>query len=241
MENVILKREKLRNLANLFNRHKIRKVWGDISSLRSLAWEEMRKPSPHFEKWRVPKELVDSVSCKWDSDFEEEARVEYFTDSCWFGNLRWAEALFEGDPTIIKMVDTSGKTGLMTSLIYESHSISRWLLTLPGLDLNIKSEDSANLTAIQWASEVDTPLDIIIKLAKMSTWETLNLKSNVNCTALDMAIEEDQTSIAIYLSWLGTNCKKENKKYREVTLDTWLEAGCEQDAALWAVAANDTR
>jgi len=60
-------------------------------------------------------------------------------------------------------------------------------------------------------------------------------------TALELAVELDQTSTAIYLSWLGAQCKGENRKYDDVTLQTWLDAGCRQDAPLWAVAANDLK
>ena len=38
--------EKLRRLAKLFKRHKICSAWGDVSSLQSLAWEEVRQSSP---------------------------------------------------------------------------------------------------------------------------------------------------------------------------------------------------
>jgi len=57
-------------------------------------------------------------------------------------------------------------------------------------------------------------------------------------TALDEAVKGNKTSAALYLSWLGAECEEENRKYREVTLQTWIEAGCQEDAQYWAVASN---
>ena len=36
----------LRSLANLFKRHNICRLWGDIPGLRGLAWEEIQQSSP---------------------------------------------------------------------------------------------------------------------------------------------------------------------------------------------------
>ena len=58
-------------------------------------------------------------------------------------------------------------------------------------------------------------------------------------TALDCAVVSNNTSAALYLSWLGAECREENRKYREVTLQTWIEAGCQQEAQYWAVVTND--
>ena len=60
-------------------------------------------------------------------------------------------------------------------------------------------------------------------------------------TALDEAVEKDELSTAIYLSWLGAECKDENKKFDDVSLQTWLDAGCQQDAPMWAVAAKNMK
>ena len=52
-------------------------------------------------------------------------------------------------------------------------------------------------------------------------------------TALDLAVKQNRTSTA--------QCKDENRKYDDVTLQTWLDAGCQQDASMWAVAAKDLK
>ena len=57
-------------------------------------------------------------------------------------------------------------------------------------------------------------------------------------TALDLEVKQNRTSIA--------QCKDENRKYDDVTLQTWLDAGCmqlgcQQDASMWAVAAKDLK
>ena len=67
------------------------------------------------------------------------------------------------------------------------------------------------------------------------------MKDSWGDTALDCAVMRINTSAALYLSWLGAECKEENIKYSEVTLQTWIEAGwvCQQEAQYWAVAANN--
>ena len=83
------------------------------------------------------------------------------------------------------------------------------------------------------------PLDIVITLVRLSSWKTVNMKGSDDATALDRAVMCNNTSAALYLSWLGAECREENRKYKEVTLQTWIEEGCQQDAQYWAVAAND--
>ena len=85
------------------------------------------------------------------------------------------------------------------------------------------------------------PLDIVIALVRLSSQETVNRKTSSSNTALDYAVLSNNTSAALYLSWLGAECREENRKYSEVTLQTWIEAGCQQEAQYWAVAANDVR
>ena len=58
---------------------------------------------------------------------------------------------------------------------------------------------------------------------------------------MDWAVRFINTSADLYLSWLGAECEERNRKYREVTLQTWIEAGCPQEAQYWAVAANNIR
>ena len=79
----------------------------------------------------------------------------------------------------------------------------------------------------------------MISLARLSSWETVNLEDRWGNTALDWAARCNNPSAALYLSWLGAECKEENRKYSKITLQTWIEAGCQQDAQYWAVAAND--
>ena len=55
MENVTLDREKLRGLAKLFNH---REVWSYVTSLESLAWEEVRLSSPGLVT-TPPAELIE--------------------------------------------------------------------------------------------------------------------------------------------------------------------------------------
>ena len=39
-------KKKLRSLARMFNRHSICRMWGDLSSLQSLAWEKLWHSCP---------------------------------------------------------------------------------------------------------------------------------------------------------------------------------------------------
>ena len=62
----------------------------------------------------------------------------------------------------------------MFSLCYKHHSLSRWLLSLAGLDTGICN--GVNMTALHWACNVDTPLDIVITLTRRSSWQTVNMQ-----------------------------------------------------------------
>ena len=65
----------------------------------------------------------------------------------------------------------------------------------------------------------------MIVLVRLSSWETVNLKTRLGDTALDWAALLNHTSAALYLSWLGAKCKEENRMYKEgVTWDTWKRA-----------------
>ena len=157
-----------------------------------------------------------------------------FVKACADGNESRAKSLYQADPSIVKL---DGWTGLTYALYGEHHSLSRWLLSLPTLDTNIC--DRSNETALHWACGNDAPLDIMITLAKLSTWDTVNMQDNWGDTVLDDTATIAATSAALYLSWLGAECKEENRQYGKVTLQTWIEEGCQQDAQYWAVAAND--
>ena len=160
--------------------------------------------------------------------------VEEFITKCVAGDESEAKSMVERDPGLHNKQDSEGWTGLMEALRYKRHSLSRWLLSLPGLDTNLRNK--WNDTALNLACYYDAPLDIVIALVRLSSWETVNRKGiNGGTTALDYAIQYNNTSAALYLSWLGAECKEENRKYREVTVQTWIEAGFQQEAQYWAV------
>ena len=114
-----------------------------------------------------------------------------------------------------------------------------------------------NTTALHWAIHFEAPLDIVIQLAKLSSKKTINQKNDKGGwngewdgnTALDDAVELGYDSAAVYLSWLGAECKKENMIYKQVTRDTWWTFAKEngntedilRDMSYWAVAANDKK
>ena len=151
----------------------------------------------------------------------------------------------------VNMKDSGGDTALILALRYRRHSLSRWLLSLPGLDTSIHNED--NITALHIACMYGAPLDIVTTLTRLCTMETVNIKESGGNTALDDAVEFNNTSAALYLSWLGADCKEAYRNcyynsqggkrvkhtFTKVTLQTWIEAGCQQEAQYWAVAAND--
>jgi len=163
--------------------------------------------------------------------------VDAFTERCKRGEESEAAALLERDPGIQNKLDSYGWTGLMAALGYKRHSLSRWLLSLPGLETNIC--DGNSNTSLHKACEYDAPLDIVIALVRLSTWGTVNMKNRYGRTALDWAVLYNNTSAALYLSWLGAACREENRKYKEVTLQTWIDAGCQLEVQYWAVAANN--
>ena len=70
----------------------------------------------------------------------------------------------------------------MLALHFKRHSLSRLLLSLPGLDTSIRNE--VNNTALQKACYKKAPLDIVTTLARLSTLETINMKNNYGDTAL---------------------------------------------------------
>ena len=70
----------------------------------------------------------------------------------------------------------------MLALHFKRHSLSRLLLSLPGLDTSIRNE--VNNTALQKAYYNKAPLDIVTTLARLSTLETINMKNNYGDTAL---------------------------------------------------------
>ena len=170
-----------------------------------------------------------------------------FSVACIRGDESEAKTLVERDPGLYNKQDKDGITGLMGALNGEHHSLCRWLLSLPGLDTSLREE--YDHTALHWACIYGAPLDILITLVRLSTWETVNMKTRETLTALDLAVVRDNASAALYLSWLGAECREEFRNcyftgqgeqltFTKVNLQTWTEAGCQQDALYWAIAAN---
>ena len=165
--------------------------------------------------------------------------VAVFIAKCGAGDESAAKSILEEDPELHNEQDSVGWTGLMMALRNERHSLTRWLLSLPGLDTNLR--ERGNETALHYACYYGAPLDIVIALVRLSSWETVNMKDRIGYTALDWAIRSNNTSAVLYVSWLGAECKEEKRKYKEVTLQTWIEVGPQKDAQYWAVAANYVR
>jgi len=164
--------------------------------------------------------------------------VDAFRVACRRGDVNEAKSIVEMDPEFHSKQDEYGFTGLMIALFYKRYSLARWMLSLPGLDANLQKFGCS--TAFHYACWYKTPLDIVISVARLSSWETVNMEGTaLGHTALDCAVKYDLTSAALYLSWLGAECKEENRKFREVTLQTWIDEGCQHEAQFWAVAAND--
>jgi len=161
--------------------------------------------------------------------------VDAFRVACSRGDEIKAKSIVEMDPKFHSKQDDVGDTGLMIAIYYRRFSLVRWMLLLPGLDSNLKNFDY--LTALHVACWCMAPLDIVISVARLSSWETVNMEDRLKDTVLDWA--GLGTSAALYLSWLGVECKEENRKFREVTLQTWIDEGCQHEAQFWAVAAND--
>jgi len=197
---------------------------------------------------------------------------------CYRGREKEAKALHESlalDTNINSAI--MGTTGLMAALQNSQHTTARWLLSLPGLDTNLR--DHSDRTALHWAVRGNySLLDLVVMIATRSSWLTVNQQDRSGNTALDEAVQNSHIASALYLSWLGVKCKDVNRNcyitririirnpssvekysfsgsqeilsltnsvlkvkrmYRDVTLQTWLEAGCAQQAQFWAVAAND--
>jgi len=172
-----------------------------------------------------------------------------FIRACHAGDENKAKEVYESDQSVLNTTATHvargysfNITGLMAALTEGHHSICRWLLSLPGIDTNNKSViNSVEVhMAFYFAVSYNAPLDLIISLERLASKEkTDGLSANDLRLAADNAVERNQTPTIIYLSWLGAEFKEEHRRFGHVTLQTWLDAGCQQDAPMWAVAAKD--
>ena len=124
----------------------------------------------------------------------------------------------------------------MRSLLYKHHSVSRWLLGRPGIDTALITV--VDDTALHYACQSGALLDIVAQLAELSRRQgSLNLKEVTGWTALDWAVDKAvicdsiaHASIALYLAWLGADCKPCRRRAGPVTFQTWLDEGCQQQA-----------
>ena len=90
--------------------------------------------------------------------------------------------------------------------MYKQHSLSRWLLTVPGLDTIIRID---NKTSLHCAAMFAAPLDILITLAKLSSRETVNMKTRGGYTALDWAV----AGVVAFTGW-GQSAGRITRKIR---------------------------
>ena len=83
--------------------------------------------------------------------------------------------------------------------------------------------DEVNYTALHYAcSRFTTPVDIVITLARLAGRAVLDQADSTGNTALDCAVQWNRTSAALYLTWLGANCKQKNKRFTEVATNQML-------------------
>jgi len=172
-----------------------------------------------------------------------------FLSACREGDEKKARELYENDKSVLNLKlfgVAGGLTGIAHAICHKQYHICRWLLSLPDIDVNMKCGPDGDCSALHIAVSVRLPLELMISVVRLASKETINMKCTIESpyiglTALDIAIKKGEISTAIYLSWLGAQCKDENKKFGDVTLHTWLDAGRHQDAPMWAVAANEPK
>ena len=71
--------------------------------------------------------------------------VDVFITACRAGDESEVKSMVERDPGLHNKQNRFGITGLIVALWYKQHSLSRWLLSLPGLDTSLR--DEYNVTA----------------------------------------------------------------------------------------------
>jgi len=153
--------------------------------------------------------------------------------------------LLDRNPGLLNKQDNHGRTGLMVAVLKRHHSLCRWLLSLPGLDTSLQKQYPApenNCTALHQACIFGAPLDIVIALVRVSSWETVNIRGSLGLTALDYAVMGSNTSAALYLSWLGAECTEEFRfsewEFGSRALKFWGKDASTQEKLSWAIAAN---
>ena len=153
--------------------------------------------------------------------------MEVFCDALGRDDVREAKSIAEMDPGLHNKQDEEGYTGLMAALAYRCHSLSRWLLSQPGLDTSLSSARQA-ITALHYACLYRAPLDIVIVLVRLSSWK------NMRTTPPPPSISAGWKGAPFTSpAWRGA------RRHRKVTLHTWIDAGCPwQDPLFWAIAAN---
>ena len=104
--------------------------------------------------------------------------VQEFITACGAGDESEVKSMVERDPGLYnKQENRYGRTGLIVALNDKQHSLSRWLLSLPGLDTSLRNR--INCTALHRACWHKAPLDIVITLVRLSSWENISRADKV--------------------------------------------------------------
>jgi len=143
--------------------------------------------------------------------------VQAFCDACRRGDETKAKSIVEMDPRVHNKQMEGGYTGLMCALcvgLGHRRSLIGWLLSMPDLDTSLSNDERWGWTALHFAGDDigqrSTDIDIFIRLVRVSTISTLNMKDRRGHTALDIAVRGywnssglGLTSATLYLGWLG--------------------------------------
>jgi len=175
--------------------------------------------------------------------------IRAFRKACQRGDESEAMSIAVMDPDVYNKQDVHGGTGLIWTLISELHSLTRWLLAQPGLDTSLHTRKmktalhgACSLSSLDWDRDLGAPLDVVIGLVRLSSWETINKKDIKGYTALDYAIQSNHTSAALYLSWLGAECEERNRLseryFGRRAIKFWGRDATAQEKLCWAIAAN---
>jgi len=174
--------------------------------------------------------------------------MQAFREACIRGDEIEAMSIAEMEPGFHLKQDEHGGTALMQSLISYLHFLIRWLLAQPGLDTSLHGHDmetacfDAFLPSLDGDRDRGAPLDVVIGLVRLSSWETINKKNIDGSTALDYAILFNHTSAALYLSWLGAECDERNRfperQFGRRAMKFWGRDATAQEKLCWAIAAN---